>query len=93
MSATCENDSCGELWCTVQKRMRHAARCAVLQSCWFIVAESTIRWSVVREKHCRIIVDSADKLKRKLGCLVHAKGSVDLGSLQELQESKYKKTL
>jgi hypothetical protein len=31
---------------------------------WFIVAESTVRWFVVREKHCWMAADSADKLKR-----------------------------
>jgi hypothetical protein len=28
------------------------------------MAESTIRWFVVREKHCWMTADSADKLKR-----------------------------
>jgi hypothetical protein len=31
---------------------------------WFIVAESTVRWFVVREKHCWMAADLADKLKR-----------------------------
>jgi hypothetical protein len=31
---------------------------------WFIMAESTVRWFVVREKHCWMAADSADKLKR-----------------------------
>jgi hypothetical protein len=31
---------------------------------WFIVAESTVRWFVVREKHCWMAANSADKLKR-----------------------------
>jgi disease resistance protein RPM1 len=34
---------------------------------WFIVAESTIRWFVVREKHCWMAADSADPAKRT-GC-------------------------
>jgi hypothetical protein len=28
-------------------------------------AESTVRWFVVREKHCWIAADSADKSKRR----------------------------
>jgi hypothetical protein len=31
---------------------------------WFIVAESTVRWFVVREKHCWMTADSADPAKR-----------------------------
>jgi hypothetical protein len=31
-------------------------------------AESTVRWFVVREKHCWMTADSADKSKRT-GCL------------------------
>jgi hypothetical protein len=31
---------------------------------WFIVVESTVRWFVVREKHCWMAADSADKSKR-----------------------------
>jgi hypothetical protein len=31
---------------------------------WFIVAESTVRWFVVREKHCWMAADSADPTKR-----------------------------
>jgi hypothetical protein len=27
---------------------------------WFIVAESTVRWFVVRKKHCWMAADSAD---------------------------------
>jgi hypothetical protein len=27
---------------------------------WFIVAESIVRWFVVREKHCWMVADSAD---------------------------------
>jgi hypothetical protein len=27
---------------------------------WFIVAESTVRWLVVREKHCWMAADSAE---------------------------------
>jgi hypothetical protein len=35
--------------------------------CSFIMAESTVRWFVVREKHYWMAADSADKLR---GCLV-----------------------
>jgi hypothetical protein len=28
--------------------------------CWFIVAESTVRWFIVREKHCWITADLAE---------------------------------
>jgi hypothetical protein len=31
---------------------------------WFIVAESTVRWFVMREKHCWMAADSADPAKR-----------------------------
>jgi hypothetical protein len=34
------------------------------------VAESTVRWFVVREKHCWMAADSADSAKRTGGCLV-----------------------
>jgi hypothetical protein len=34
---------------------------------WFIVAESTVRWFIVREKHCWMAADSAHKSKRT-GC-------------------------
>jgi hypothetical protein len=27
---------------------------------WFIMAESTVRWFVVREKHCWMAADSAE---------------------------------
>jgi hypothetical protein len=27
---------------------------------WIVVAESTIRWFIVREKHCCMTVDSAE---------------------------------
>jgi hypothetical protein len=43
---------------------------AALAACsfrWFIMAESTVRWFVVREKHCWMAADSVDKLKRT-GC-------------------------
>jgi hypothetical protein len=32
--------------------------------CWFVVVESTVRWFVVREKHCWMAADSADMLKQ-----------------------------
>jgi hypothetical protein len=31
---------------------------------WIVVAESTVRWFIVREKHCWMAADSADMLKR-----------------------------
>jgi hypothetical protein len=31
--------------------------------CWFIVAESTVYWFIVREKHYWMVADSADKSK------------------------------
>jgi hypothetical protein len=31
---------------------------------WFIVVESTVRWFVVREKHCWMAADLVDKQKR-----------------------------
>jgi hypothetical protein len=34
---------------------------------WIIVAKSTVRWFVVREKHCWMTADSADPAKRT-GC-------------------------
>jgi hypothetical protein len=37
---------------------------------WFTV-ESTVRWFIVREKHCWIAADSADKSKRT-GCIILA---------------------
>jgi hypothetical protein len=32
---------------------------------WFIVAESTVRWFIVREKHCWMAADSADKSNKQ----------------------------
>jgi hypothetical protein len=31
---------------------------------WIVVAESIVRWFVVREKHCWMAADSTDMLKR-----------------------------
>jgi hypothetical protein len=37
--------------------LRNATACSFR---WFIVAESTVRWFVVREKHCWMTADSAE---------------------------------
>jgi hypothetical protein len=37
---------------------------------WISVAESTVRWFVMREKHCWMATDSADPAKRT-GCILH----------------------
>jgi hypothetical protein len=40
-----------------QPHMHRQAACSFR---WFIVAESTVRWFVVREKHCWMTADSAE---------------------------------
>jgi hypothetical protein len=35
---------------------------------WIIVAESIVRWFIVREKHCWMTADSAEPAKR-IGCV------------------------
>jgi hypothetical protein len=35
-------------------------RISVCSFCWFIVPESTVRWCVVREKHCWMTADSVE---------------------------------
>jgi hypothetical membrane protein len=37
---------------------------AVCSFRWIIVAESTVRWFIVREKHCWMAADSAEPAKR-----------------------------
>jgi hypothetical protein len=54
---------------------------------WIIVAESTVRWFVVREKHCWMAVDSADPAKQT-GCFIITKVG-DLDSTLECYFSSF----
>jgi hypothetical protein len=51
------------LYCVIRKKNTKMTLFSILAAC-FAVAESTVHWFVVREKHCWMAADSADMLER-----------------------------
>jgi hypothetical protein len=52
---------------TRQDAVAVALKAELLPACsfrWIIVAESTVRWFIVREKHCWMAADLAEPAKR-----------------------------
>jgi hypothetical protein len=50
-----------------QQNMKNFHKFAVCSFRWIVVAESIVRWFIVREKHYWMVVDSADMFKRTIG--------------------------
>jgi hypothetical protein len=48
--------------------LSHEALLQACSFCWIIVAESTVRWFIMREKHCWMTANLAEPVKRT-GCL------------------------